>query len=529
MAAPADIDHPKVLVIDDEPDLRTLYEFSLVREGYVVHTAEGVQQALEALQSQRFDAVISDMRLQDGLGLDVLRFLSQQQRSERCVVITAYGSAENAVEALKAGAFDYLTKPVDLKQFRSVVAQAVRSSQSSAAPTANSPSVAEQAAQNDKQELTVERAFAQAAAMASAQPGLPADKGIPSITDTAQAQPAALARMVGNSQAMRAVRERVQKVARSMAPVLVRGESGTGKELVAQAIHACSHRASGPFVAVNCGAIPEALLEAEFFGARKGAYTGATQDREGYFQAANGGTLFLDEIGDLPLAMQAKLLRAIQERSVRALGGTQEESVDTRIVSATHHDLAAQSTRGLFRQDLYYRLNVIEIALPPLRDRREDLPQLIHTLLARIAADSGEQARAVSAAMMATLQGSPLAGNVRELENILHRSLALSDGAELEIEDDQRAMGQDGATEPLASPAQADALAQTPPAAMPSDLQSHLDTQEKAILLQALTECSFNRTAAAARLGISLRQIRYRMVRLGIDAQIPSSSHVAQE
>jgi two-component system, NtrC family, response regulator PilR len=530
MAAPADIDHPKILVVDDEPDLRTLYEFSLVREGYVVHTAESVEQALEALRSRRFDAVISDMRLQDGLGLDVLRFLSQAQRSERCVVITAYGSAENAVEALKAGAFDYLTKPVDLKQFRSVVAQAVRSSKSSAATAPYATAAPAQAAHNYNQELTVERAFAQASAMAGSSPGLQSDKVVaPGATDTAQVQPAALARMVGNSQAMRAVRERVQKVARSMAPVLVRGESGTGKELVAQAIHACSHRASGPFVAVNCGAIPEALLEAEFFGARKGAYTGATQDREGYFQVANGGTLFLDEIGDLPLAMQAKLLRAIQERSVRALGGTHEESVDTRIVSATHHDLAAQAAKGLFRQDLYYRLNVIEIALPALRDRREDLPQLTQALLARIAADSGEQARRVSLAMMATLQRSPLAGNVRELENILHRSLALSDGAELEIEEDMSAKGQDAAPELLVSVAQGDALAQTMLTAMPSDLQSHLDTQEKAILLQALTECSFNRTAAAARLGISLRQIRYRMVRLGIDAQIPSSSHVAQD
>jgi two-component system response regulator PilR (NtrC family) len=227
--------------------------------------------------------------------------------------------------------------------------------------------------------------------------------------------------------------------------------------------------------------------------------------------------------------MQAKLLRASQERSVRALGGTQEESVDTRIVSATHHDLAAQAAKGLFRQDLYYRLNVIEIALPALRDRREDLPQLTQALLVRIAADSGEQAREVSAAMMATLQRSPLAGNVRELENILHRSLALSDGAELEIEEDTPALGQDAAPQPLAVVAQDDALAQALPTAMPSDLQSHLDTQEKAILLQALTECSFNRTAAAARLGISLRQIRYRMVRLGIDAQIPSGSHVAPD
>ncbi len=522
MATSAHIDRPKVLVIDDEPDLRTLYEFSLVREGYVVHAVESLAQALQALQSQRFDAVISDMRLQDGLGLDVLRFLAQAQRSERCVVITAYGSAENAVEALKAGAFDYLTKPVDLKQFRSVVAQAVRSSQSEAIAPVVPASAQRPVLQNSSQELTVERAFAQAGALVSLPTGQQVVHSAPSTASAAEPQPAALARMVGNSQTMRAVRERVQKVARSMAPVLVRGESGTGKELVAQAIHACSHRASGPFVAVNCGAIPEALLEAEFFGARKGAYTGATQDREGYFQAAHGGTLFLDEIGDLPLAMQAKLLRAIQERSVRALGGTQEESVDTRIVSATHHDLAAQAARGLFRQDLYYRLNVIEIALPALRERRDDLPQLTQALLARIAADSGEAVRTVSAAMMATLQRSPLAGNVRELENILHRSLALSEGVELEIEEDMRALGQE-ALQVVPATGGGDAMADALPTAMPSDLQSHLDNQEKAILLQALTECSFNRTAAAARLGISLRQIRYRMVRLGIDAQIPSS------
>jgi two-component system, NtrC family, response regulator PilR len=506
MATSSDLDHPKVLVIDDEPDLRTLYEFSLVREGYLVHTAESVEQALAALRSERFDAVISDMRLQDGLGLDVLRFLTQAQRSERCVVITAYGSAENAVEALKAGAFDYLTKPVDLKQFRSVVAQAVRSSQAGASVLSWQTPAKPPTPLDKVIGLTVEHALTQPA-------------------DVAVSVPTALSRMVGDSAGMRAVRERVQKVARSMAPVLVRGESGTGKELVAQAIHACSHRSSGPFVAVNCGAIPEALLEAEFFGARKGAYTGAMQDREGYFQAAHGGTLFLDEIGDLPLAMQAKLLRAIQERSVRALGGTQEEAVDTRIVSATHHDLAAQAARGLFRQDLYYRLNVIEIALPALRERREDLPQLTQALLSRIAQDSGEPPRAVSAAMLATLQRSPLTGNVRELENILHRALALSDGAELEMEaQDMRMYPQDVLMESGASMHGGDALLDGLPAAMPSDLQSHLDIQEKAILLQALTECSFNRTAAAARLGISLRQIRYRMVRLGIDAQIPVQS-----
>ncbi len=501
MSAP--LEHPQVLVIDDEPDLRTLYEFSLVREGYVVHTADGVEQALEALRARRFDAVITDMRLQDGLGLDVLRFLTQSQRSERCIVITAYGSAENAVEALKSGAFDYLTKPVDLKQFRSAVAQAVRSSGISAALATDATSLP---VQPTMQGIDVQDE-------SKLKP--------PAVSlDEKTSAPAALKRMVGDSSAMQAVRDRVNKVARSMAPVLVRGESGTGKELVAQAVHACSHRAAGPFVAVNCGAIPEQLLEAEFFGARKGAYTGATQDREGYFQAAHNGTLFLDEIGDLPLAMQAKLLRAIQERSVRALGGTQEEAIDTRIVSATHHDLGALVAKGLFRQDLYYRLNVIEIALPPLRDRRQDIPQLAQALLARIAAETGVAQRSVSAAMMLTLQTCDLPGNVRELENILHRALALSDGDELELEvQDMAAAAVTQANDAVI------ALSAAPPtklatAVVPSDLQSHLDVQEKAILMQALAQCGFNRTAAAARLGISLRQIRYRMVRLGIDAQI---------
>jgi two-component system, NtrC family, response regulator PilR len=521
MANPTSPDRPQVLVIDDEPDLRTLYEVSLVREGYTVHTAEGVVQALQALQAQPFDAVISDMRLQDGLGLDVLRFLSQHQRSERCIVITAYGSAENAVEALKAGAFDYLTKPVDLKQFRSAVAQAIVSTQSGVDAAASPKTPSNMVSNGGATSKTAQ-------SPANALPDLPA---------LAAALPAALARMAGDSAGMRAVRERVQKVARSMAPVLVRGESGTGKELVAQAVHACSHRASGPFVAVNCGAIPEALLEAEFFGARKGAYTGATTDREGYFQAAHGGTLFLDEIGDLPLSMQAKLLRVIQERSVRALGGTQEENVDTRIVSATHHDLAALVAKGLFRQDLYYRLNVIEIALPALRERREDLPQLTQALLARIAIDTGQAARAVSPAMMDALQSHPLVGNVRELENILHRALALSEGDALDMEELAAQPGAAPTALPVSTPdvpppSIAATVTGTIPLAapaMPTDLQSHLDTQEKAILLQALTECGFNRTAAAARLGISLRQIRYRMVRLGIDAQIPAQASGDQD
>src|SRR5574343_178900 len=317
-----------ILVIDDEPDLRTLYELTLLREGYRVETASTVQEAREQLKSRLFDVVISDMRLPDGFGMEILQDLRDQQRRERCVVMTAYGSAENAVEALRAGAFDYLTKPVDLKQFRSVVASAIQGTGATPAPRAPR--------------------------------GGPAPRNQTAYASTS-ALHSSLDRLVGDSEAMRNVKQRIAKVARGMAPVLVRGESGTGKELVAQALHACSQRAEGPCIAVNCGAIPENLLEAEFFGARKGSYTGATQDRDGYFQAARGGTLFLDEIGDLPLAMQSKLLRAIQERSVRPLGSTQEDSVDVRIVSATHRLLASEVAEGRFRQDLYYRLNVIEI------------------------------------------------------------------------------------------------------------------------------------------------------------------------
>jgi len=295
-----------------------------------------------------------------------------------------------------------------------------------------------------------------------------------------------------------------------MAPVLVRGESGTGKELVARAIHACSHRADGPFVAVNCSAIPETLLEAEFFGARKGSYTGATADREGFFQAARGGTLFLDEIGDLPLPMQSKLLRAIQERQVRPLGSTQEDAVDVRIVSATHRDLATDVQAGRFRQDLFYRLNVIEIVVPPLRERREDLPALCQALLARIAQDSGMTPPTLSPQVLEQLQSHPLPGNVRELENLLHRALALSDGSELQVD----------LTPSASTPAPAPSPAEAPAAAaaerVPSDLQAYLDQQEREILVRTLRDTNFNRTAAAQRLGLSLRQIRYRIARLAI-------------
>jgi len=463
----------QVLVVDDEPDLCTLYELTLLREGYRVEAAGSLAEAWQLLEQRRFDAVITDMRLPDGHGLELLQRMAAQQRAERCIVMTAYGSAENAVEALKAGAFDYLTKPVDLKQFRAVVASAIL--------------------EGDNAERS--------------RPGLPR---VSAPAPDNGGSTAALQRLVGHSAPMRMVKDRIAKVARSMAPVLVRGESGTGKELAARAVHACSHRADGPFVAVNCSAIPETLLEAEFFGARKGSYTGASADREGYFQAARGGTLFLDEIGDLPLPMQSKLLRAIQERQVRSLGSTQEDAVDVRIVSATHRDLAADVQAGRFRQDLYYRLNVIEILVPPLRERREDLPTLCDALLARIARESGMPAPELSPQVLQQLQEHPLPGNVRELENLLHRALALSDGSELQVDFAPSTVA------PLLAEMQG-AVA-TPPtgSAVPSDLQAYLDQQERDILVKALRETNFNRTAAAQKLGLSLRQIRYRIARLAI-------------
>ncbi|MEX1165725.1 MAG: sigma-54 dependent transcriptional regulator [Hydrogenophaga sp.] len=478
-----------ILVVDDEPDLRTLYELTLLREGHEVMSAGDLREARECLAAQRFDVLITDMRLPDGQGLELLRETVEAGRRERCIVITAYGSAENAVEALKAGAFDYLTKPVDLKQLRTAVTASL---QNHAAPAANAP-------------------FAAPASLAPAPSGLQA-----------------LARIVGDSPSMVQIRSRIEKVATSMAPVLILGESGTGKELVARAVHECSHRASGPFVAVNCGAIPDNLIEAEFFGARKGAYTGAAQDREGYFEAAKGGTLFLDEIGDLPLAMQAKLLRVIQERRVRPLGGVQEESVDVRLVSATHKDLTALVKSGDFRQDFFYRLNVIGLRTPALRERREDLPQLAQVLLARICHDTGQNAPTLSPGALSWLQTRELPGNVRELENLMQRALAMGMGSELTVED---FCDLDDAGEwlhPLPAfqvppiPAMdQDSAATAEAPAIPADLQSFLDDQERQVLLKALKETDFNRTAAAARLGLNLRQMRYRIQRLGIEA--PSS------
>ena len=504
----------RVLVVDDEPDLRDLYELSLVREGYQIFSAGSVAQARALMAEQPFDVLITDMNLPDGQGLELLRDIAQGGRGERSIVITAYGSAENAVESLKSGAFDYLTKPVDLKQFRAVVRSAVYApAQASAVVPQKAPAASAEAAKKPGD---------------AAPPDTGSGSGEASALPPLDAGQAALARIVGESAAMQTVKQRIVKVARSMAPVLVRGESGTGKELVAQAIHACSHRADGPFVPVNCGAIPENLLEAEFFGARKGSYTGAVQDRGGFFQAAHGGTLFLDEIGELPLSMQAKLLRAIQERRVRPLGATQEEAVDVRIVSATHRDLAAGVRTGRFRQDLYYRLNVIAITVPPLRERREDIPELVHTLLERIARDTGSEALHISGSQMRELSNAQLPGNVRELENLLYRAVALGEAGDSNfgvVPEEELAAVPPVATTPVmpampqgtpVAPAPQPAAASTAPAALPDDLGEWLKEQERLVLLHALRSTGFNRTAAAAKLGMTLRQIRYRMSRLGI-------------
>lgn len=492
-----------ILVVDDEPDLLELYELTLVREGLAVETASSVASAWQRLSATSYDLLITDMRLPDGSGLDLIRRLEAAQRRERVLVITAFGSADNAVEALKAGAFDYLAKPVDLRRFRQVVASALGAS--TARRARNQPSAQPVLARPDH------------------------ESGVAS---------ASLDRLVGRSRAMQQVREVVARVARTMAPVLVRGESGTGKELIARAVHEASNRADGPFVPVNCGAIAESLIEAELFGYRRGAFTGAEQDQAGLFQAAEGGTLFLDEIGDLPLAMQAKLLRAVQERAVRAVGATQEVATDVRIVAATHHDLADMVSRNRFRQDLFYRLSVIEVWMPPLRERREDIAAIATALMARLAHEAGLPAAQLDASALEMLAALPLPGNVRELENLLTRAVAWSGGglldaaalnlgapsfagqvgAEAEVELASSSASAQLPDDALTSPTPGSAS--TPvaePLGLPSDLQAHLDNVERGVLLAALARHRFNRTAAAAALGMNLRQMRYRLARLGID------------
>ncbi len=434
---------PTVLLVDDEPDILELLELALHKMGLEADRAGNVREAQAKLASRRYDLCLTDMRMPDGDGLQVVQHIMQKNLDVPVAVITAHGNMENAVAALKAGAFDYLAKPVSLDQLRALVKSALKLPQA--------------AASDDKA-------------------------------------------LLGHSPAMQKVRDLIGRVARSQAPVHISGESGSGKELAARLIVQSGARHDQPFVAVNCGAIPANLMESEFFGCKKGAFTGADRDRDGFFQAAHGGTLFLDEVADLPLDMQVKLLRAIQEKCVRRIGGAGEEAVDVRIISATHRDLAECVRQGRFRQDLYYRLSVIPIQMPALREMREDIPEIAQRILERLRGSA--QVRFSEEALRA-LQGYSFPGNVRELENIIERALALCMGGLIEELD------------LLLVPVVHD-HADNVSLGSKYPLPEYLDRIEKQALLEALEQTGFNRTAAAKLLGLTFRTMRYRMERLGI-------------
>lgn len=457
----------RVLVVDDEEDLRELLDLTLVRMGLTADCAATLEEARRFLAAESYQLCLTDMRLPDGDGLDLVRHIASECRDLPVAVITAYGSMDNAVRALKAGAFDYIAKPVSLEQLRALVRSALK---------------------------------------------LPGDSPAQPALDRNE--------LVGHSAAITQAKEMIAKLARSQAPVYVSGESGSGKERAARMIHARGARGQGPFVAVNCGAIPENLMESEFFGYRKGAFTGADADRDGFFQIASGGTLFLDEVGDLPLAMQVKLLRVIQEKRVRKVGASQEDAVDVRIICATHKNLKALVEQGLFRQDLYFRLNVIELHMPSLRECREDIPVLAHHVLQRIASEQGVPAPALPQGTVDALMEYTFPGNVRELENMLERAMALCNGAAITPDDLLLTPPDDPGDEPggevdAGVPANASVAAGLAIPGMP--LQDYLDAMERQAILEALQHTRFNRTAAAKLLGVTFRSLRYRMERLGLN------------
>ena len=440
----------RVLVVDDEADIRELLYLTLARMGLSADCAGSVTEARVLLGQQRYQLCLTDMRLPDGEGLEIVRLIGERYGETPVAVITAFGSTQNAVAALKAGAFDYLAKPVALEQLRSLIKSALSLPRRRAGVLGEEP------------------------------------------VDLA-------AQLIGPSAAIEHVRDMINKLARTQAPVYISGESGTGKELAARLIHDQSARRASPFVPVNCGAIPEHLMESEFFGYRKGAFTGADSDREGFFQAAHGGTLFLDELADLPLPMQVKLLRAIQEKKIRKVGSTVEEAVDVRIISATHRLLSDCVDAGTFRQDLYYRVNVIELKMPPLREREEDIEPLVEALLVRIC---GAHPPQLEAQALAALQAYSFPGNVRELENILERATALCNNATVNLDDlqlapEKAASGSVGRED--------------------ETLDDYINRVERQAILDALAKTAFNRTAAARLLGVTFRSLRYRIERLGIE------------
>lgn len=441
----------RVLVVDDEPDIRELLDLTLARMGLEADCVGSVAEARVCLAERSYQLCLTDMRLPDGEGIDLVKHIAALSLDLPVAVITAHGSAENAVSALKAGAFDYIAKPVSLDQLRGLVKSAL---------------------------------------------------DVPFATQESNAPDAA--ELFGESPALVQVRALIDRVARSQAPIYITGESGTGKELAARRIHRLGGRSGATFVPVNCGAIPENLMESEFFGYRKGAFTGAGEDRNGFFQAAHGGTLFLDEVADLPLAMQVKLLRAIQEKRVRKVGATAEDPVDVRVICATHQDLRALVEAGRFRQDLFYRINVIELRMPALRECREDILTLAERIVARLA--PGNRTKHLLAADAAlALEDYSFPGNVRELENVLERALALMVGENITAED----LGLVPAPSNLAAAGGSSGSGV-------ASLQDHLDAVERKAIADALEQAHGNRTAAAKLLGITFRSMRYRMARLSI-------------
>ncbi|WP_456373681.1 sigma-54-dependent transcriptional regulator [Thiolapillus sp.] len=455
------MDNPTALIVDDEPDIRELLELTLLRMDINTVTAANLAEAREALASQVFQLCLADMRLPDGDGIDLVREIHQQHPGTPVAMITAHGNMETAIEALKAGAFDFVSKPVDLSVLRKLVGTALK--------------------------LQV-----------------PGDQ---QVCDPAEED--AQCPLRGDSAAMEKVRNLISKLARSQAPVHITGESGTGKELAARLIHQLGPRNDKPFVAVNCGAIPHELMESELFGHKKGAFTGAVADKSGLFVEAEGGTLFLDEVADLPLSMQVKLLRVIQEKMVRPVGATGEIRIDVRIISATHQNLAQRVQQGEFRQDLYYRLNVIELHMPALRERPDDIPGLIEHLLGNIASNYQQAVPKLQEDALEALRQHDFPGNVRELENILERAFALCENGIITLDDL-------GMLDLSSHAANADSVQKRLPG---ENLEDYLARIEKDILLKALEESGGNKTSAANRLGISFRSFRYRLGKLDISGK----------
>lgn len=456
-----------VLVVDDERDIRELLTITLGRMDLQVDAVGTVAEARQALEQVSYDLCFTDMRLPDGSGQDLIELIAEEYPDMPVAMITAYGSVDAAVTALKAGAFDFVSKPVDIQMLRRLVRTALKLAEERRSGT-----------------------------------GMPAPPG---TSD----------RLIGESAVMQQVRATIGKLARNQAPVYIAGESGVGKELVARLIHEQGPRGNGPFVPVNCGAIPSELMESEFFGHKRGSFTGAGSDKEGLFQAANGGTLFLDEVAELPLHMQVKLLRAIQEKAVRPIGAREEIGVDVRILSATHKNLAALVEQALFRQDLFYRINVIELHVPPLRERRGDVPLLASHILRVLASKSGGPIGELLPAAEQALEAYDFPGNVRELENVLERAMAMSDNERIDALD--LALPQHGPRPPAAADARVDAAApaQAPPANLPLD--DYISNLERTAIMKALEESRYNKTAAAKKLGITFRALRYKLKKLEID------------